>query len=109
MSASKRNITPIRVEADGARRIGATRVSLDSVFLAFEDGATPEEIVYRFPTLNLAEVYRTLAYCLDNLDEVRAYVEEQRRLGDEMQDSIRASKDISKAWQRLVRMRRGAA
>ena len=40
----------------GVLRIGETRVSLDSVIIAFNQGAAPEQIVYDFDTLTLPEV-----------------------------------------------------
>lgn len=40
---------PLR-EADGAIRVGQTRVSLEAVIGAFQEGAGPEEIVLRYPS-----------------------------------------------------------
>ncbi len=39
-------VVPLTSDADGVIRIGATRVTLDTVVAAFLDGATAEEIVY---------------------------------------------------------------
>jgi len=44
---------PLFTDADGVIRVGNTRVTLDTVVSAFEEGATAEEIVYQYPTLNL--------------------------------------------------------
>jgi uncharacterized protein (DUF433 family) len=35
---------PMVTGADGVIRVSGTRVTLDSILLAFNDGATPEEI-----------------------------------------------------------------
>ena len=40
---------PLVADAYGTLRVGATRVTLDVVVAAFEQGATPEEIVQDFP------------------------------------------------------------
>ena len=40
---------PLQADADGAVRVGKTRVTLDTVVAAFSDGATAEEIVQRYP------------------------------------------------------------
>jgi uncharacterized protein (DUF433 family) len=36
---------PVEIDADGAARVGGTRVTLDTVVNAFNNGATAEEIV----------------------------------------------------------------
>ena len=55
---------PLRREDSGAIRVGQTRVLLELVVHAFQDGATPEAIVQGYPTLSLAEVYAVIAYAL---------------------------------------------
>ena len=55
---------PLRQEGSGAVRIGNTRVLLELVIRAFEDGATPEAIVQRYPTTTLADIYAVVAYYL---------------------------------------------
>jgi uncharacterized protein (DUF433 family) len=60
---------------DGAYMIKGTRVSLDSVVLAFLRGASPESIAQTFPVLHLEEVFGALAYYLANQRAVDAYLE----------------------------------
>ena len=48
---------PLREDASGALRVGNSRVLLELVIRAFQDGATPESIVQRYSTLALADVY----------------------------------------------------
>ncbi len=62
---------------EGVIRVVGTRVSLDSVVRAFQDGATPEEICLDFPSLDLARVYSILAYYLTHRHSVDAYLLEQ--------------------------------
>ena len=52
----------------------ATRVTLDSVVYAFNDGATAEEIAYRYPSLDLVDIYATIAYYLQNRSAVDEYL-----------------------------------
>lgn len=40
---------PLTTGPDGVARIGATRVTLDSVVGAFREGATAEEILQQYP------------------------------------------------------------
>ena len=48
---------PVAVDADGVARVGGTRVTLDTLVAAFEQGATAEEIAQQYPSLGLADVY----------------------------------------------------
>jgi uncharacterized protein (DUF433 family) len=72
----------------GAVRVRGTRVSLDSVIYAFDEGATPEEIVMRFPTLLLPDVYAIGAFYLRHRDEVQAYMEASRRRAEEVRRQV---------------------
>lgn len=54
--------------------VGNTRVSLDTVVDSFQKGSTPEEIVYQYPSLALADVYAVLGYYLRHRDEVHRYL-----------------------------------
>ncbi len=70
---------PLRTDADGNVRVGGTRVTLDTVVHAFLSGATAEDIVDGFPTLELADVYAVLSYYLKRRAEVDTYLREQER------------------------------
>jgi uncharacterized protein (DUF433 family) len=65
---------PLETDADGVVRASGTRVTLDTIVAAFEGGATAEEIVYQYPSLNLADVYSVLGYYLQQRPEVEAYL-----------------------------------
>ncbi|RMD94855.1 MAG: DUF433 domain-containing protein [Calditrichaeota bacterium] len=57
--------------------IAGTRVSLDSVVLAFLDGLSPETIVAEcFPALSLEQVYGAIAYYLSHRDEIDDYLKQ---------------------------------
>ena len=70
---------PLRTDAHGTVRVGGTRVTLDTVVGAFLQGATAEDIVRKYPTLNLADVYAVLSYYLRRRAEVDAYLREQEQ------------------------------
>ncbi len=70
---------PLRTDAHGTVRVGGTRVTLDSVVGAFLQGATAEDIVRKYPTLNLADVYAVLSFYLRRRADVDAYLREQER------------------------------
>lgn len=71
-------VVPLTSDADGVIRIGATRVTLDTVVAAFLDGATAEEIVYQYPTLAMSDVYSVIAYYLRQHAEAEAYLRQRR-------------------------------
>jgi uncharacterized protein (DUF433 family) len=73
---------PIEADASGVLRIGKTRVTLDTVIAAFSNGATPEEIVQQYPTLNLADVYYVIGYYLRRPPEVETYLQQRKAQTD---------------------------
>ena len=69
---------PLHEDDHGVIRVGGTRVSLESVVVAFDQGASAEEIVDRYPTLSLPVVYSTIAYVLANRKRVDVYVSQRQ-------------------------------
>ncbi len=55
---------------DGGYRLSGTRVSLDSIVLAFWRGETAEIIAQAFPSVPLEQIYGALAYYLAHRSEV---------------------------------------
>src|ERR1700722_17122257 len=45
----------LQEDASGALRVGQSRVLLELVIHAFQDGATPETIVHSYPSVSLAD------------------------------------------------------
>ena len=71
--------SPYVEERNGGLYVAGTRVSLDSVVIRFQEGASPERIVESFPTLKLAQVYGAIAYYLENEQMVNEYIAEGQR------------------------------
>jgi uncharacterized protein (DUF433 family) len=69
---------PIGTDADGVIRVAGTRVTLDTLVAAFNEGATAEEIVQQYPSLELGDVYAVIGYYLHNRAEVEQYLERRR-------------------------------
>ncbi len=69
---------PLIADAKGVLRVGSTRVPLDRVIYAFNEGASAEEIVMRYSTLDLADVYAVVAHYLNHKAEVDRYLDERR-------------------------------
>jgi len=70
---------PLQANEDGVILVGKTRVTLDTVVSVFNQGATAEEIVNRYPSLNLADVYATIAFYLKHQSEVEAYLQQRQQ------------------------------
>lgn len=70
---------PLVVDPDGVVRVGGTRVTLDTVVNVFQQGTTAEEIVHRYPSLKLADVYATIAFYLNHQQEVEAYLKQRQQ------------------------------
>ena len=73
---------PLKIEENGAIRVGGTRVLLEVVIYAFQQGETPEGIVDSYSILRLADVYAVIAYYLDHRAEVDAYVRESNETAE---------------------------
>ncbi len=97
---------PLREDAAGALRVGDSRVLLELVIRAFQDGATPETIVLRYPTLVLSDVYAVIAYYLRHRGEVEAYLEKRDQEAEEVQQQIESEQpDLSEIRDRLLAQR----
>lgn len=70
---------PLEADADGIVRVGGTRVTFETVVTAFEEGATAEEILYQYPSLELADVYAVIGYYLRRRPEAEAYLRWKRQ------------------------------
>ena len=73
---------PLRQDGE-TLRVGRTRVTLETLVWAYREGATPEAIKDQFPTLELADIYDVIAYCLRHPAEVNEYLERQEIRGRE--------------------------
>jgi uncharacterized protein (DUF433 family) len=88
MQAFEARPAPLSRGTDGMIRISGTRVSLESVVSAFDTGATAEEIVQQYPSLELSATYAVISYVLDNRAEVDAYVAERQHNARVLQGQI---------------------
>lgn len=98
---------PLRLEASGAIRIGETRVLLELVIHAFQDGSTPEAIVHDYDTLDLADVYAVIAYYLKHRQDVENYLAAREKIAIEIQKRFESQQpDLSEIRKRLMARRK---
>jgi uncharacterized protein (DUF433 family) len=95
---------PLRADEHGKIRIGDTRVLLELVIHAFQQGETAEGIIDSYPTLKRADVYAVIAYYLTH----RAEVDEYMRQADYAVGKIRSDVEANytqETRERLARWR----
>ena len=83
-----------------------TRVSLDSVIFAFNEGSTPEEIAQQYTTLNLADIYAVISYYLQNHDEVAEYLERRKAQRAQLKEEVESRFDPQGIRDRLMARKR---
>ena len=99
-------VPPVREDAAGALRVGDSRVLLELVIRAFQDGATPETIVQRYSTLALSDVYAVIAYYLRHRSELEAYLAKRDQEAEDVQQRIESEQpDMSEIRDRLLARR----
>jgi uncharacterized protein (DUF433 family) len=98
---------PLAIDADGVVRIAETRVTLDTLVTAFEEGSTAEEIVHQYPSLHLADVYSVIAYYLRRRPEVEAYLRDRQRQASEVRAQNESRFDPQGVRDRLIARRAG--
>ncbi len=93
---------PLQMDADGVVRVGNTRVTLDTVVMAFMEGATAEEIVQQYPSLSLTDVYYTIGYYLRRQAEVETYLNRRRRQAERVRQRNESRFDPAGIRKRLL-------
>lgn len=64
-------------------RIKGNRIDIEIVLEDYLNGASPEEILLRYPTLSLEKIHATILYYLSKKEEVETYLERVRQLDEE--------------------------
>jgi len=99
----EREIPPLCEDVTGAIRVGNSRVLLETVIRAFQDGASPESIVHRYSTLSLSDVYHTIGYYLRHQDAVETYLNQREWLAKDVQQRLSSIQpDLSQIRSRLL-------
>ena len=98
-------LDPYIEQRNGGYYIAGTRMSLDSVVYMFRDGHSPLEIQRDYDALSLPQIYRAIAFYLENRETV------DRNLEDKI-ESVKANtvplKEANpQMWARLEQARQG--
>ncbi len=76
---------PLNHGADGVIRLAGTRVTLDTIAAAYDEGCSAEDIVRQYPSLKLADVYSIIGYLLHHREEVDRYLKEREKIRKQVQ------------------------
>lgn len=96
---------PLVTGEDGAIRVAGTRVQLETVVLAFDAGATAEEIAQQYPSLELGDVYAVISYLLGNESSVREYVAKRLESATALREMLERDRPQDDTRQRLLARR----
>lgn len=96
---------PLTVNSDGVVRVGETRVTLDTIVAVFKQGATAEEIVHRYPSLKLGDVYASIAFYLNHQQEVETYLKQRQKQAEEIRQMNQSRFDPQGLRDRLLARR----
>ena len=78
---------PLEMGPDGVIRVRTTRITLDTIWSAFNEGATAEENVQQYPSLSLADAYESIGYCLRHPALLAAYIAKRSESAGEVRTS----------------------
>ena len=96
---------PLRETPDGVLCVGGSRVPLDTVVDAFEEGLTPEEILQQYPSLELPDIYAVVSYYLRHREEITVYLEQRRQHAAQVRQENERRFDIQGFRERLLARR----
>ncbi len=96
---------PLATDADGVIRVAGTRLPLDTIVFAFHQGATAEEIVQRFPVVDLADVYAVIAYYLRHRAELDVYLNARQQTAHEVRKRNESQSNPQSIRERLLARR----
>ena len=73
----------------GKPRIAGHRIKVQDIVIWHERmGMSPDEIIYHYPTISLADVYAALTYYHDHREEIRLQIE----AGDALAKNLQGNK-----------------
>ncbi len=96
-------VIPIYTDADNRLRVTGTRVLLDLIVYAWQQGETPEQIVQMYPSLSLEQVYLAIGYYLRHQSEVDAYIAAVDAEAEQIREKIMVQSPPAVSYETLLR------
>ena len=99
----EREALPLKEDETGAIRVGNSRVLLELVIQAFQDGVSPEAIAQRYSTVSLPDIYLTIGYYLRHREAIDAYLDRREQLAESVRQKLSdIQPDLSLICSRLL-------
>ncbi len=100
---------PFAVGKDGIIRVSGTRVTLDTIIAAFQDGATPEQMAQQYPSVPLADLYQIIAFYLRHPADVDPYLKRRQRQAHQVRRKNEAQSPSHGIRERLISRRKASS
>ncbi len=100
-------IVPIKLNKDGVILVSKTRVTLDTIITAFNEGLTAEEISYQYPSVPLADIYSIIGYYLRQKKQVDTYLKRREKQAQEVRRINEEKFNLTGIRERLMARRKG--
>jgi uncharacterized protein (DUF433 family) len=95
---------------EGGYYLSGTRIGLDIIVREFQAGKSPEAILQSYPAIgSLARVYGAITFILEQPTVVQAYLCDQERLWQELEQKQPLSEDMLQRFYRTRELFRKSA
>ena len=84
---STADVTYVEITPEAGYRLAGSRITLDSVVLAYLDGKSPEAIQDGFPSLPLETIHGAIAFYLHNRNEIDDHLKKFAARRDELRQA----------------------
>lgn len=96
-------------EPDGFIHITGHRIGLTNIVHYYNEGYSVEMLLCQFPTLNLAILHKTVAFYLENREEVDAYVAQCEAELEKLRAAARKVPSLAELRSRLEAVQKAQA
>lgn len=101
-----KEIVPIKMNKDGVILVSKTRVTLDTIIYAFNEGLTAEEIAFQYTSVPLSDIYSVIGYYLREKNKIDSYLKRREKISLEVRKQNEARTDASGIRERLLAKRK---
>jgi uncharacterized protein (DUF433 family) len=79
---------PIHINSEGTAYVTNSRVTLETIVFAFQNGDSAEQIADSYDVVSLADIYAVIAYYLNHQDEVDTYIKERQKQAQSLFETL---------------------
>jgi uncharacterized protein (DUF433 family) len=93
-----------RIE-DGTLRVTGTRIPIDNIVHAYNQGETAEQFRESFPTVSVADFHAVVAYYLQHRELIDRYLHRRQQEADELRQTIEREHPWDDLREKLIKHR----